>query len=278
MTTRDVERIRFVTQHFNELQGLRILVPLGVMQVSLGALHILPSWSVPLLFLPLVVNLGAFIWILRSPSYYRRSFGEVESRIQAELPSLSVYSPAGPAPLAIAQRPVNPFVKTLIMLTLGLALFLIPRMVLPSATVMTDGSGVDPWIQLHPPVVEISQGVEIPRSWLDLQSVFGQGLCALLGAALLSDWFLKGRPRSQSYYLVLGAPLLGLGMLGSCLGLVLPALWDLGITRIIPNVVLLALAHFWMAQLLCGAAMVIAGLLDHWQLVRVLKPMREVEA
>ena len=33
--------------------------------------------------------------------------------------------------------------------------------------------------------------------------------------------------------------------------------------------------QFWLALLLCGSAMILAGLIDHWQLVRVLKPVAE---
>lgn len=278
MTTREIDRIRFVTRHFNELQGLRSFVPLGLMQVSLGVLFFLPSSSFPLWLLPVVFNLGVAVWALRSRSYYRRSFGEVESRTEAECASLSVYSPAGPAPLAIERRPVNPFAQGLIPLILALALFLIPRMILPTATIMPDGSGVDPWAQLHPPSVVVAETVEMPRFAFELKPMIGQGLYTLFGVLFLGIWFWRGRSLSQSYYLGLGAALLGLGLLGSCLGGVLTALWALGIAWILPNAVLVALAHVWIAQILCGAAMAIAGLLDHWQLVRTLKPMREVEA
>lgn len=273
MNAQKIDRIRFITQHFNELQGLRSSVPLGLVLLSLGAMTFFPSW--PLLLLQLVVALGATALVLRSGPYYRRSFGEVE-RQRAELCSLSVYSPAGPAPLAIEQRPVKPISRLLIPMALASALFLILRTIVPSTTLMMDGSGVDPWVQLHPPVVAVSEAPEMPRSWLDLQPVLGQGLYVLFGALFLGAWLLRGRRLSQSYYLALGALLLGLGMLGASLGLVLPALWSRGIARIIPDAVLLALAHLWMAQILCGAAMTIAGLLDHWQLARALRPAMEI--
>ncbi len=278
MTTRDLDRIRFVTQHFNELQGMRSFVPLGLMQVSLGVLFFLPASSFPLWLLPVAFSSGVAVWALRSRSYYRRAFGEVQSRIETELSSLSVYSPAGPAPLALERRPVNPYTQALIPITLALALFLIPRMILPTATLMTDGSGVDPWVQLHPPVVGVSERAEMPRSAFELKPLLGQGLYTLFGVLFLGIWLWRGRRLSQSYYLGLGALLLGLGLLGSCLGGVLMALWALGIAWILPNAVLLALAHVWIAEILCGAALVLAGLLDHWQLVQVLRPVREEEA
>src|SRR3954452_24391068 len=45
MTTGDVERIRFVTRHFNDLQGLRYWVPLGMITLSVGGTTYFSSWS-----------------------------------------------------------------------------------------------------------------------------------------------------------------------------------------------------------------------------------------
>lgn len=271
MTTRDVDRVRFVTQHFNELQGLRSSVPLGLILLSLGATAFFLSW--PLLLLQFVVTVGSAALIFRSRPYYQRSFGEVERRrADAELASLSVYSPAGPAMLVVERRPVRPVLQLLIPMALASALFLILRATVPSATLMTDGSGVNPWVQLHPPVVFFSEEFALPRSWLDLKPVLGQGLYALFGALFLGVWLLRERRLSQSYYLALGAALLGLAALGVSLGVVLPATSGLGIYRIV-SFCLPALAHLWMALILCGAAMFLTGLLDHWQIARLLKPL-----
>jgi hypothetical protein len=263
-----IDHIRFITQHFRELQGLRSSVPLGLILLSLGATAFFPRW--PLLLLQFAVTLGSTALIFRSGPYYRRSFGEVE-RQRAELCALSVYSPAGPVPLAIERQPVKPLLRLLIPMALVAALFLILRTIAPSATLMTDGSGVDPWVQLHTPVVAVSEAPWMPRSWLDLKPVLGQGLYALFGVLFLGVWLLRGCRLSQSYYLALGALLLGLAALGACLGLVLPALWSLGGSWI-ANFALLALAHLWLALILCGASMLLTGLLDHWQIVRVLRP------
>jgi hypothetical protein len=272
VNARQIDRIRFVTQNFQQLQGLRCLVPVGMILLSQGVAGFFPSW--PLVVLQMVLSAGAVFMMFGLRAYYRSTFGEVESRrIDAGLSPLSVYSPAGSAPLAPERRPVpvKPFLQILLPM---LVLLWILRMILPSAIIMTDGSGVSPWVQLHPPVVEVLTAASMPRSSSDLKPFFGQWMYAAFGAIFLTVWFLRGRRLSQSYYLVLGAPLLGLGALGSCLGLVLPALWTRGGPQI-PNVILLALAYLWMAQILCGAATVIAGLLDHWQLVRVLRPVRE---
>ena len=77
MKTHDLDRIRFVTRHFNELQGLRCMVPLGLIQLAAGLTGGLAGFPklLPLLWLPLTMAaLAAFFLILRSPSYYR-SFG-----------------------------------------------------------------------------------------------------------------------------------------------------------------------------------------------------------
>jgi hypothetical protein len=272
VNAQQLDRIRFVTQNFQQLQGLRCLVPAGLILLSQGVAGFFPSW--PLVFLQMVLSAGAVFMMFGLKGYYQSTFGEVESRrIDAGLYPLSIYSPAGAAPLAPERRPVpvKPFLQILLPM---LVLLWILRMILPSAIIMTDGSGVSPWGQLHPPVVEVLATASMPRSSSDLNPFFGQWMYAVCGALFLTVWFSRGRRLSQSYYLVLGAPLLGLGALGSCLGLVLPALWAWGGLKI-PSVILLALAHLWMAQILCGGATVIAGLLDHWQLARVLKPVRE---
>jgi GntR family transcriptional regulator/MocR family aminotransferase len=74
--------------------------------------------------------------------------------------------------------------------------------------------------------------------------------------------------------LALRRPLLGLTTLGVSLGFFGgPSIRMLSPLSRLP---LLALAYMWMAQILCGGAMLAAGLLDHWQLVRTLgRPVAE---
>src|SRR5947199_475620 len=129
MTTRDVERIRFVTQHFNELQGLRTLVPLGLIVLGLGATSFFRSW--PLVLLQIVLTVVAAALIFRLGPYYRRTFGEVERRpasLGLEMGSLSIYNPAGPG-LGIVRRPLITFLRLYIPAILAFALGVIYRAV-----------------------------------------------------------------------------------------------------------------------------------------------------
>jgi hypothetical protein len=271
MTHRDVERIRFVTRHFNELQGLREGVPMGLLLLSQGLTMFFPRW--PLMLLQFAIIAGAAVLILGSGPYYRRTFGEVERRPDGLVEDLSVYSPAGPA-LAVERRSTKSLLRVLSLALLACALVFLLRAIFPSALLMTDGSGVDPWVQLHPPVVEVTEQPAFPRSWSELTPVLAQGMYALFGACFLGIWLLRERRLSQSYYLALGGLLLGLATLGACLGIVLPELWKLGAARL-ADPFLLPLAHFWMALIFCGAASALAGLLDHWQIARVLRPVEE---
>lgn len=78
------------------------------------------------------------------------------------------------------------------------------------------------------------------------------------GSMLLTRWISMEHRLAQAYHLVLGASLLGLATRGAFPALVLPA-W--------------VLSHHGIAPILGGSAMVLAGLLDHRQLVRTLKPL-----
>jgi hypothetical protein len=268
MTTRGIDRIRFVTRHFTELQGLRASA-LGLMMMSQGISQFFRSG--PVIVLNLLVCLGALIVVLRTKTYYRRAFGEVvQQPVLVDVGLPSVYSPAGPAPLEIERWPAR---RTMIPILLACALFLVLRASLPTATLWTDGSGIDPWVQLHPPVLFIEKGPRLPDSD-GLILILGQSLYVLYGSVLLVIWFWRERRLSQTYYLAFGAPLLGLGLLSASLGGVVSAFSE---TRII-TFLLPALAHFWMPLLLCGGAMFLCGLLDHLQIVRALRPALEEPA
>ena len=73
------------------------------------------------------------------------------------------------------------------------------------------------------------------------------------GLLLVGLWLVRDHHLFQSYYLVLGVLLLGSAAPGRFSGFALPALARPGSGR-----------------LLTGAAFFLAGLLDHWQLVRVM--------
>jgi hypothetical protein len=284
MTTRDVERIRFVTQHFNDLQGLRLLVPLGLIVLSVGGTTYFDNR--PLMILRAGLFLAGALLMLGARRYYRDRFGEVESEPAyepGELHSLSIYSPAGPISRLQGFQEVTPRVRFLLM-TLGLAfvVFFVLQSIVPTVAVEVDESLVRPpwatldsvvlfkedwtmgiWDQIHLPVAGPSTN----------KAVAAQLLYALCGALFLGTWIWRGRQRSQQYHLLLGALLLGLSACGTFLGYFV---WE---DRELPvrllDLVVPLVVHLWVALLLCGSALILAGLLDHLQLVRVLKPLRE---
>jgi len=88
LSPQDLDRIRFVTRHFHDLQGLRSKVPMGLLCLVLGLLSLanehvyVPSPGLALLALALLVaGAGASWWMARwARSYYTSRFGEVERR------------------------------------------------------------------------------------------------------------------------------------------------------------------------------------------------------
>jgi hypothetical protein len=270
MTTQDLDRIRFVTRHFNDLQGLRCLAPFGLIQLASGLAGGLAGFPrlLPMLWLPYVLMSGLALFLMvRTPSYYR-SFGQVERK--PVLPSaswapLSVFSPAGAAPPIEPQGQPVPLRlrRLLIPIGLTLALLLSLRAIGSRVTLLTDSSAQDPWLRFNPPVVLIHQPspVELVDPSLLLMTEI---LYALSGSLLLSLWLWRESRLSQGYLLALALPLLGLPALGLLLGL------GASIPPSLSGFPLLALAYMWMAQLLCGSALLLAGLLDHLQLVRTL--------
>ena len=76
MELQDLDRIRFVTRRFSDLQGLRRLVPAGLILLSGAGLTSFTSW--PLLFLRALSFGGACLLLLGARRYYRSTFGEAE--------------------------------------------------------------------------------------------------------------------------------------------------------------------------------------------------------
>src|SRR5215203_446445 len=72
MEIQDLDRIRFVTQRFGDLQGLRYLVPLGLLLLSGAGAAWLANW--PLVLLQAVSFSGAFALMLGARRYYRNTF------------------------------------------------------------------------------------------------------------------------------------------------------------------------------------------------------------
>jgi hypothetical protein len=292
METRDLERIRFTTRHFNDLQGLRYEVPLGM--AALGGGLALLGWGGPLLLAAGL--LGAFTLWLGAKRYYASTFGAVEQAPPdpaAELYPASVFSPAGPIPRLEGAEPVPPRTRRfLATLALAMVLFSIlqalpPRFRVdgreslgqhPRIALLPLGALERPWIvgeQRQP--TGIVQPAWVPwvysrtpvRPASMLRAVFAQTAYLLFGCFFLSLWLWRGRHPSQSHQLTLAAALLGLAALGASLGFLVqragavPPLLD----RLLP-----ALVYPGWALLLCGAAMVLAGLLDHRQLARNSRP------
>ncbi len=277
MTNRDLDRIRFVTRHFKELQGLRLLIPLGLLQIASGMtggfakVPRLAPWTLALHGMAVVV---AFFLLFRAASYYR-SYGYVEPQRGAPFardPALSIFSPDGPAPrLAVDPPQFRGHLWSLLPMGVGLVLLASLHAIGPRVELLTDGWTLDPWLQFTPPVVLRTDSGEVAKMsrspWFRFEEtkhivrlLQTEGMYALWGSLFLGIWLLRGRRLSQAYYLALALPLLGLAALGASMELVPPpALF---------SYVLLALAHSWIAQVLQGSAMLLAGLLDHLQLVR----------
>ncbi|HEX5714869.1 MAG TPA: hypothetical protein VF179_01845, partial [Thermoanaerobaculia bacterium] len=101
-----------------------------------------------------------------------------------------------------------------------------------------------PWVTVGSEVIYWSGDPAMTRAML-IHMLYG-----LCGIFFLGTWWMREQRLSQGYYLGIGLLLSGLSALGSWFA---PAAIHLGV-----------------ALLLCGSSMVLAGLLDHWQLVRVL--------
>lgn len=267
MTTRDLDRIRFITQHFNDLQGLRYGVPLGLSILALAA---------PVQ-LRVVLCLAAFLLLLGARWYYRSTFGQVESHLAdpaAELCPVSIFSPAGEISRLQGFQQVTSFERLLLItLAVALVLFSFFQAIPPNYLVQGDASlGQRPQVVLEtapyfgPPLIKVLEG-GVARSPSMIQAVVAQTMYVLCGAFFLCVWLWRERRASQSLHLVLAILLLGLAGFGTSLGYVarpgggLPPILDLSLP---------ALVYPGVAVLLCGAAMVLAGLFDHWQLARTL--------
>jgi hypothetical protein len=278
MTNGDLDRIRFVTRHFNDLQGLRLLVPAGLLQIAsgmTGGFAKVPRLLPWMLALHVVAMVVACFLIFRAASSYR-SYGHVEPQRGAPFvrdPALSIFSPAGPAPRLAVDPPQTHRQLHRFFLPMGAALVLLVSLhaIGPRVELDTDGWTLDPWLQFTPPVVSMMDSgtvAKLSRSpWFRFEEtkhvirlLQTEGMYALLGSSFLGIWLLRGRRLSQAYYLVLALPMLGLAALGASMELVSPPAMF--------SYVLLALAHSWIAQVLQGSAFLLAGLLDHLQLVR----------
>ena len=104
MELQDLDRIRFVTRRFSDLQGLRRLVPAGLILLSGAGLTSFTSW--PLLFLRALSFGGACLLLLGARRYYRSTFGEAEPpQAEPAFPDgVNVEFVAGRGPRHVAMR------------------------------------------------------------------------------------------------------------------------------------------------------------------------------
>jgi hypothetical protein len=86
MDVRNLDRIGFVTRHFKDLQGLRIMVPLGMNFLILGLRTWIAQRSAALALLWMAALFTAEMLLMsRSGRYYRRIFGDVDMKIPITL-------------------------------------------------------------------------------------------------------------------------------------------------------------------------------------------------
>jgi uncharacterized iron-regulated membrane protein len=103
------------------------------------------------------------------------------------------------------------------------------------------------------------------------RAVYAQVTYAFFAAIFLGVWLWRERRPSQRYHLVLGALLLGLALLGASLGFFARGGPPPAVDLLLP-----ALVYPGIALLLCGAALTLAGVIDHLQLVRAFRrPVEE---
>lgn len=267
MTTQDRNRIRFFTRHFNDLQGLRYWTPLGLVALSGAACFANPA-------LAFLLFLGAFFLMLGARRYYRATLGEVEREPVAELCSLSVYSPAGPASRLEGFQQVTPAAQGFLA-TLGLVLALVFMLQVISPTIMASESQpritLDDIYEAEPSwtrgIGNVTAGA--PVSLPPMRVLSAQMSYVLFGALFLFLWLWRERHASQGYLLALALPLLGLAAFGGSLGYFVYE--ERAVVVGVINALLPAVTNPWVALLFCGLAMTFAGVLDHRQLVRGLE-------
>lgn len=257
METQDLERIRFVTQHFHDLQGLRYLVPIGLMVLS-GGTALARGWLSVLLQAGLFC--GGCLLMLGAKRYYRSAYGEVERAVAqpvAVRSYLSVLGYAGP-PQVPSTIPIVP--RFLLVSWLAVSVFVVFQ------------------ILFWPPWVWVDSHFIWTGSSSAAIAVLTQSIYALCGSFFLGLWWWRKSPLARSYDLGIGILLAGFSVLapwlvpeatnlrvvlrlGLPVGFLPPDLQE----NLVPIV-----ADLRMALLLCGAALIAVGCLDHWQLVRVL--------
>jgi hypothetical protein len=260
MTAQDRDRIHFFTRHFNDLQGLRYWVPLGLAALSGAACFASRA-------LALFLFVGAVFLMLGARRYYRNTLGEVVRPPVAELCSLSVYSPAGPTPRLEGFQPVPPAVQGFLAAQgAALALVFALLVIIPVNTSLEKAevqASLDAISKLAPWTPGITS-IGVPASFPPMDLFSTQMIYVLFGTLLLYLWLWRERHASQSHHLALAVLLLGFAASGFFLH---DDHWTVDTAS---NFLLPAVVEPRVALLLSGFAMILAGLRDHQQLVRAL--------
>jgi hypothetical protein len=252
VTQPDLDRIRFVTRHFNGLRGGLNLVALGLLLLPMGTFDFGRGHFVVLFYLQIALMFVAVALMLYAKTYYQKRFGEVLEQ-REELPhqeALSIYG--------------SGTVRRAVYADMGPGLLMFGRMLL------IGGLGVIVYVGLR----MVSPTAGMPSMYdkvLQSYATYQQVLDIFLGALFLGTWISRGRSLSQGYYLALAILVLGIPALGASQGFLLPALQDPGLIRMV-RFALPAADDMYMGMLLFGASCLLAGLLDHRQLVRAFKP------
>lgn len=280
MEPQDLDRVRFVTRHFNDLQGLRWAVPLGAVALSLGGAVHFAGWPP---YVVLLTALGALLLRLAARLYYTHSFGTVEAQpayMPGELHTLSVYSPAGPTQRLVGFQQMRPVTRHFLA-TIGLVVTLIYLFeYLPPNLVVTGSEALGRHPQIQSVTVDI---YDPPIEWMaalgglfkspgTFRAVYAQVIYAFFAAIFLGVWLWRERRPSQRYHLALGVALLALALLGASLGF-----FARGGPPPLVDFLLPALVYPGIALLLCGVAVTLAGVADHLQLARGLGQPAEEE-
>jgi hypothetical protein len=252
----DLDRIRFVTRHFNELKGLR-LAGLGLLFLAGGAGYYGRGSIVaalPVLCVRVALLVGSGVLTLYAKTYYEKRFGEVQSLGEPvpHLEALTIYSSGVAPPVRYTKGKGDFWMVPRMLLIGGFCLIVYVALRRISPTVHMQSTSVLPDFAIVQPLMAIT-----------------------LASLFLSIWISRGYRLSQAYYLVLGLVMLGLPALGASMGLVLRALRGHPELNSMVDLLLPAVYDIEPSNLVWGACLLVAGLLDHRQLVQAFKPAVE---
>lgn len=241
MELRDLDRIRFVTRHFNALRGLAFNLPVGLFFLAIG--FVLLHAPAPRTFALSVVAILACCFLLAhraAEAWYRTRFGEVEQ--------------VGLGEVEVRWEFLWGFGRAVLRDIVGPTYF---RAKFGKADApSTSSKSWPPGFTLLTAAFVIVDNVIRDHYGLRAETAF---LYAAVATGLFRRWALLGRSRLTAHYLVLGTLLLVLAAAGWSSVLFVPAL-GFG-----PGA-----ASGWM---LIGCLFVLMGLLDHRLLVRTLAPL-----